>query len=145
MGEPPARWGRLEDVRDGDAEQSGEISATGGRSRGHDDTQSGELLGQADAGDGPGRFAAPGAGRLPSATVTPNPPGRTPSRPGVTRPLAFFVGRGGRRIGMYESLASSAGVGSRTTLVRIQPSRLQTEGQADWRRHPARTRTSDEP
>src|SRR5262245_7135320 len=100
MGEPPAGCVRLEDVRDGDAEHNGEISAPSGRSRGHDDTQSGKLLGQADAGDGPGRFPAPGAGRLPSATVTPNPPGRTPSRPGVTRPLAFFVGRGGRRLWM---------------------------------------------
>ena len=79
MGEPPAGCARLEDVRGGDAEQNGEISASGGRSRGHDDTQSGELLGQSDAGDGPGRFPAPGAGRLPSATVTPKPPGRTPA------------------------------------------------------------------
>jgi hypothetical protein len=34
------------------------------------------------------------ARRVPSTTVTPDPPGRWLSRPGVTRPLAFFVGRG---------------------------------------------------
>src|SRR5262249_53537854 len=43
---------------------------------------------------------------------------------------------------MWESLVQSAGVGSRRPLGQIQPSRLEAEGQADGRRHPATTRAS---
>src|SRR3974390_3212034 len=54
--------------------------------------------------------------------MTPDRNWAKPYRPGVTRLLAFFIGRSDLNW-MWEGLASSAGVGSRSTLVRIQPSR----------------------
>src|ERR1700676_460301 len=50
-----------------------------------------------DAHSGPGRSSGLGAARVPAAVVTPGPSGRSPCRPGVTRRLAFFVGRDDER------------------------------------------------
>src|SRR5215471_1021241 len=109
------------------------IGAPGGRSRGHDGRELFEVLVRVDNLFGPRWPVGRDASRVPPTTVTPHPFGRWLYRPGVTGRLAFFVGRGvGTRttLWMEESLASSAGFGCRTTLVQIQPSRLQTEGQA---------------
>src|SRR6516165_4536096 len=70
------------------------IGAPGGRSRGHDGRQSYEVL--VRVGDPPGLRWPAGrdAPRVPPTAVTPDPSRRWLFRPGVTRPLAFFVGRG---------------------------------------------------
>jgi hypothetical protein len=70
------------------------ISAPGRRSRGHDGRQSYQHLVRVDDPHGLRLPAGCDAQRVPSTTVTPDPYGQRLSRPGVTRPLAFFVGRG---------------------------------------------------
>jgi hypothetical protein len=71
-----------------------ESSAVGGRSRGHDGRQSHKLLVRVDDPRGLRWPAGRDAQRVPPTAVTPDPSGRSPRRPGVTRPLAFFIGRG---------------------------------------------------
>ena len=70
------------------------IWAPGGRSRGHDGRQSYEVLVRVGDLHGLRWPAGCDAPRVPPTAVTPNPSGRWLFRPGVTRPLAFFVGRG---------------------------------------------------
>src|SRR6516164_530559 len=70
------------------------ISAPGGRSRGHDGRQSYEPVVRVDDPRGLRWPAGCDAQRVPPTAVTPDPSRRWLFRPGVTRPLAFFVGRG---------------------------------------------------
>ena len=71
-----------------------EILAPGGRSRGHDGRQSYEVLVRVGDLHGLRWPAGCDAQRVPPTAVTRDPSGRWLFRPGVTRPLAFFVGRG---------------------------------------------------
>src|SRR4051794_25067319 len=98
MGEPSAGAARLEDVRDRNAGSGNKMSVCGGRSRGHDGRQSYEPVVRVDDPHGLPRPAGCDAERVPSTNVTPDPSGERLFRPGVTRPLAFFVGRGAERV-----------------------------------------------
>src|SRR5262245_1980590 len=72
-------------------------SALGGRRRDRDGGQSYELWLPVGDGRGPQGPADLDAVRASSPVVTPFPRGVIPCRPGVTRPLAFFIGRGSKR------------------------------------------------
>jgi hypothetical protein len=97
--------------------------APGGRKKRHDGTQARQLLQRSEARNGPGRLPARDAGHLSSATVTLDPQGGALAGQVSHGPWPFFVGRGGRRNWVPQSL-TSAHLGSRTTLVPSQPSGL---------------------
>src|SRR5262249_32440616 len=115
------------------------IWAPGGRSRGHDGRQSYEVLVRVGDLHGLRWPAGCDAQRVPPTAVTPDPSGRWLFRPGVTRPLAFFVGRGD---GANDALdVGEPGFIRRPRVPDHAGSnpaiQTETEGQADWRRHPA--------
>src|SRR5436309_4115104 len=90
--EPSAGPSRLPNAGEGEGKGQKQIPAPPPRGRrGEDGGQSRELLQRVDARGGTRRQDGLRAAPLPPAAVTPGLLGRAPCRPGVRRPLAFFL------------------------------------------------------